>query len=146
MNTLNHYTLNSGHNRASPRSEVADDVVDHLDPIVQAGAGTLQDYYIQITWAQEFGGCVYTFYRGKIPLVTCGLCVRGAAVSEVWDALTKMMTQLGQEKAHDMPPELPWLADVVLAPHPAAMQDVGLMGDASRCVAWTIIERIWEIT
>lgn len=145
MQTLNHYTLNTGHNRASSRSEVGEDIINDLSPVVRADGGEIHGYYLSISWAQEVGGAVYTFNRGEMPLVTCGLATSGAAAAEVWEAVSHMMQQMGWKQAHEMPPHLPWLADVVVAAHPAAAEDLHIMGDASRCVAWTIIERIWEI-
>lgn len=144
MMDLNHYTLNTGHCRRSPRSEVWAQTMDHCQSVAEHDRGDLGRYTVVLTWAQADGGCVYTFYRGEMPLVTCGLATTGPAAAEVWEALSGMMTQMGWTQAHDMPPYLPWLADVVVAAHPVATEDVYMMGDASRCMAWTIIERIWN--
>ncbi len=141
---LNHYTLQTGHNRLSPRHEVADCVIDFLEPLCAAGGGQAGPYRFVLVPAKNHGGCVFTIYQGELPIVSCGLCTDGRAVAEVWSALSNMARTLNQPVASDLPPPIPWLADLVLTNRLLAMAAVFETADMARCIAWTVIERVWK--
>lgn len=73
-----HYTLNTGHSRVSPRSEVSDNVIATLRPAIESPESSLgdlvpglDDYRLVIPQMQH--GLVSTVFRGQAPLVTLGV-------------------------------------------------------------------------
>jgi hypothetical protein len=71
---LNHYTLATGHGRLTDRCEVADDVIEVLRPIVEAGGGDVPGglgLRLVLSSGEQPGAWLYTIYRGDAPLVTC---------------------------------------------------------------------------
>ena len=127
MDALIQITLNSGDERISPRSEVRDVVVEMLKPIVDAGGGEISGLYILMEAAN-----VFTLgWQADTPAVRCYLA------KEPNPALWKQTEGEGYE------PTGPWLAVRLL---PDALQctteQVMMLGDAERCVAWAIIETL----
>ena len=127
MDTLIHITLNSGDERISPRSEVSDETVEILKPVVAAGGGEIADLYILMEAAD-----VFTLgWQADIPAVRCYLA------REPNPALWKQAEGQGSE------PTGTWLAVRLL---PGALlcttEQVMMLGDAERCVAWAIIETL----
>lgn len=135
-----HLTLNTGHVRESPRSEVGDDVIDMLRPLVRTTGGPLPHspgYAAQITRAGR--DAMYTISRviddEAAPLVTCGLAVDDPET--VWHALVRCT---GGRVQAEMPSATPWLGIVI---HPVTLlapAALSWLGDAERCIAWALIE------
>src|ERR1700741_1243987 len=126
MDALIHITLNSGDARISPRSEVRDDIIAIIKPVVAAG-GVLAGLHIVMESAH-----VFTLgWEGNPPAVRCYLAKQPNPA--LW-------TQAGGQGSE---PTGPWLAVRLL---PNALQctteQVMMLGDAERCVAWTIIETL----
>ncbi len=131
---LNHLTLSTGHNRRSPRSEVADGVVPTVsDMIAKALAG--QTEVVPGVWMRAMasdGALHATVYAGADPLVSFAVAPTTRSSRSAWDGL-------GQA-AKGEPPEAPWCG-VTLHPeivrHP---EHTMMLGDFERCVAWTWID------
>ena len=137
MEALTHLTLTSGHARTSPRSEVTDDVIRMLAPIVGAGGGEIHGLRL----ALERGGDPALFSLGwgeGAPAVRCVLSASGSPVA--WDAALRIARDSGVVRDLAEPPP-PWLAIAVL---PAALaldpERLAMLGEAERCVAWAILE------
>jgi hypothetical protein len=127
MDALIHITLNSGDARISPHSEVRDDVIQRIKPTVAAGGGVLVGLHIVMESAD-----VFTLgWEANTPAVRCYLAKQPNPA--LW-------TQTGGQGSE---PTGPWLAVRLL---PNALQctteQVMMLGDAERCVAWTIIETL----
>jgi hypothetical protein len=121
---LIHITLNSGDERISSRSEVSDDTIEMLKPVVAAGDGELAGLYITMEAAN-----VFTLgWQPDTPAVRCYLA------KEPNPTLWKQALGEGSE------PTGPWLAVRLL---PGVLQcstdQIMMLGDAERCIAWAII-------
>jgi hypothetical protein len=69
MDALIHITLNSGDARISPRSDVRDDVVAMIKPVVAAGGGELAGLHITMEAAD-----IFTLgWQPDTPVVRCYL-------------------------------------------------------------------------
>jgi hypothetical protein len=79
----------------------------------------------------EIHGPVFTVYRGREPLVTCGL---GTGDDDVWRCLCELQRKFCPVATS--PPDGQWLA-VVLLPSLAntPQADLGWLGDFERCLA-----------
>jgi hypothetical protein len=122
-----HITLNSGDARISPRSEVRDDVIEMLKPIVDAGGGEISALHVVFESAS-----VFTLgWQPDAPAVRCYLA------KEPNPALWK------QTEGERSEPTGSWLAVRLL---PGALHcttdQIMMLGDAERCVAWAIIETL----
>jgi hypothetical protein len=139
---LNYYTLITGDGRLMDRSEVADDDVEALRPIVAAGGGDLPGglkLRVAIVPGESPGGWVFTIYRAYIPLVTCGLAMTPKAADELWPRLLKIGKRATFPMSLGQPP-VPWLSVAILSGVArAGMKVVALLGDLEQCIAWTII-------
>ena len=127
MEALIHITLNSGDARISPRSEVPDNAIQIIKPVVAAGGGELAGLYI----VMEASNVFTLGWQADIPAVRCYLA------KEPNPALWKQTEGEGSE------PTGTWLAVRLL---PGALQctteQVMMLGDAERCIAWAIIETL----
>ena len=125
MNLLIHITLYSGDARISPCSKVSDDTIAMLKPIVAAGGGEIADLDIMLEAADVFT----LAWQPDIPAVRCYLA------KQLNPALWKQTGDQGNE------PTGRWLAVRLL---PDALKctayQVMMLGDAERCVAWTMLE------
>ena len=127
MEALIHITLNSGDARISPRSEVPDDIVEILKHLVAAGDGEVAGLYVTMEATD-------TFTLGWHPGISA---VRCYVAKEPSPALWKQAQGEGSE------PTGPWLA-VRLLPNAlrCTTDQIMMLGDAERCVAWAIIETL----
>jgi hypothetical protein len=127
MDALIHITLNSGDARISPRSEVRNDIVAMLKPVVAAGSGKIAGLHV----TREAADVFTLGWQPEAPAVRCYLAKEPNA------ALWKETGGEGSE------PTGPWLAVRLL---PGALQcttdQIMMLGDAERCVAWAIIETL----
>ncbi len=128
-----HLTLQSGHARQSPRSEVSDAVIAELAPLLRSGRHPVPNcagYTMQVTID---GSALLATLRGAqdAPLVTAGVAPDAAAL-EALRALhgAKLPATITAPACVD---------DI----HPTAVLDpdaMGWSGDWSRCGAWAWIE------
>jgi len=127
MNALIHITLNSGDERISARSEGRDDIIALLKPVVAAGGGELAGLHITMEAADTFT----LGWQPGAPAVRCYVAKGPNA------ALWKQTRGEGSE------PTGLWLAVRLL---PDALQcttdQIMMLGDAERCIAWAIIETL----
>jgi hypothetical protein len=144
--SLNHITITTGQNRASPRAEVPSGIVLTLAPWLQTAIAAdkpvalpgknLPGYtaYALV----EADALVMTVYYRKAPVVTFGIAHNGNAADYLWEHLA---SQFGN--AHGIKCPVAPVCAVVLHPYLLAAPDaVGWLGDFERCVAWTWIANI----
>lgn len=136
MDTINHYTLETGHNVISPRSKVADSVVEALIFGGFCSAGT-HDMGVFGAELQEWR-------------------VRVAEVSHSWrfDIIHKnrAVAECLLSAQHDFEALKKFSASAVATPNPPyllvrlgagsipSMEDSLWLGDFERCLAWALIE------
>lgn len=145
-----HYTLNTGHSRHSPRSEVGDGVIQQMTPLLTPGeyhlkrfGGAFSDWRLVVPTCPA--GYVATLYHGKAPVLTMGVAVLPGDAEAVWPGLESLylnVTELPGMRAADFkaprqPETLPWLAVVLVVP--TLLPD--WCGDFEKCLAHTWIER-----
>lgn len=148
---LTHLTLNTGHSRQSPRSEVGPEAIQFCRELIANGGGELLPPW-RCVITRGNGGAVFDVRRGKDQsAVLCGVAWTPEGAQECWPAIertyqqiTDAMAQAGaltDEVAHmpEMPEELPWLA-VVLILGTSSAEDLRWMADFERCLAWALIE------
>jgi hypothetical protein len=143
-----HYTLNTGHAVASPRSGVRQEAIEALQPLAEYGGAIPGCAPFRVTVAHGTGSAVFTIWRGAEPVVTCTLAWTAEGEAEAWPAIEKLYLDLSDRspqllapaKEASKPESLPWLA-VVLLPSllNQSRDDVGWLGDFERCMAWTIL-------
>jgi len=117
-----HLTLSTGHSRVSPRSEVSDDVIAALRPVVRAGGGMLPGppgYRLVLT--RDGRNAAYTIHR-----VDDG----GAEAPPVTVHPRSDVGGVGRSMA----------ASDKGSAHSPTSRRARAAGDLERCIAWTIIE------
>ncbi|MCL2779619.1 MAG: hypothetical protein FWD73_16635 [Polyangiaceae bacterium] len=132
---MQHYTIETGHCRESPRSEVSDAVITALTPLLVSGTHKLpapRGYQMRVTVdGQQLAATALT--PSGAPLVTAVVAVDDAGLSAV----------LRATGAH---PAIPLRAPALLVTiHPTIALDAGAsswLGDWERCVAWAWIDRV----
>jgi len=143
-----HLTLTTGHGRRSPRSEVEADTIDALRPIVALAGGVVHGLHIEIIRRTLLDGrtlgAAYTIgLDGRSPAVRCVLCCDRSAHETSWrDALDHFAENpIQTASAALIEPSVPWLT-VEMLPGAIGCQidDIQLIADAERCVAWTMME------
>lgn len=143
-----HLTLNSGHVRESPRSEVDDAVVATLTPFTAPGQRLLPipgDYVVRTDQAEGGGLLATVFAPGARPCITVGVAANDSEADVVWPHLEQLylrVTDLPGLRAADFEPprrpvSTPWVVAVVIAAGPA---EAYWMGDFERCLAWAYLE------
>jgi hypothetical protein len=146
---LQHLTLNTGHLRSSPRSEVGVAALTALRPLVRAGGGLLPglaDFRVEIAHYDKAGAALWTVSRGPEPLATSACGWVGGPASAVWAQLEASYlkltdTAVGRDVGAAFAPEpsLPWLATLLwpsIVVYPASAP---WLADFNRCLAWTLI-------
>ena len=143
-----HYTLNTGHAVASPRSGVGPEAIEALQPLAEHGGAIPGCAPFRVTITHGTGSAVFTVWRAADPVVTCGLAWTMEGEAEAWPAIEKLYLDLSDSrpelvapgKEAEKPASLPWLAVVVL---PFIVnqvrEDVSWLGDFERCMARTIL-------
>lgn len=133
--SLAHYTVTTGHLRQSPRSEVSDDVIAALLPLLVPGEHPMPappGYRLRVTLAgTALAATVLT--SGGAPLATVYACADQPALDAALHAVREQLTDRE-------PALLPPAALVVL--HPTIALDPGAsdwLGDFERCLAWAWI-------
>lgn len=162
-----HVTMNTGHVRRSPRSEVSDGVIEMMLPLVDRA---LKGEHVPIPGDLEPPGCTMTggasgrcmsllvagaplsqeaFPQapvGKpVPIVEVGVAEHSRCGAKLWRALHEMARNTGTRvsTSEDRCPPEPWVAALLLSPGAAIYSDaMQWLGDFERCVAWTWIEML----
>ena len=143
-----HYTVNTGHAVASPRSGVSREAIEALQPLAEHGGAIPGCVPFRVVVDQGAGSAMFTVWRGAEPVVTCCLAWTEEGEAEAWPAVEKLYLDLSDRhpqllapaKEASNPASLPWLAVVLLPPLlNQSRDDVGWLGDFERCLAWTIL-------
>jgi hypothetical protein len=113
--------------------------LDTIDPAALAACTALLPSGGQIpsfpAYRVEIHGPIFTLYRGREPLVTCGL---GSGPDEVWQTLHHLQQQFGPVKAKA--PIGRWLAVVILPPLVTLTKsDISWLADFERSLAAAIL-------
>ncbi len=140
---LIHYTLNTGHTRQSPRSEVTDATIADVRPMLRDGVHVL--VFAGYTLRTTAGKCSWlaTLHDTDGPLVAFGVTDSDEGAEELWPPLEQLYLDLTDKppfsridwQPPNRPASLPWLACVIVGaplPHWAA--------DLERCLAWGWLE------
>jgi hypothetical protein len=145
-----HYTLNSGHCRTSPRSEIAPGVTGRMAYLTRPGAHDLAAFaprfagYTVVVPPCEAGLLASLVAPGDAPLLALGVAADAADAEAVWPSLESLYLKVGDLPllrsadfaAPRRPAEYPWLAvALLLLP---ALPDWA--GDFERCLAWAWLE------
>ena len=147
---MNHYTLNSGHNRNSPLEEVDRSVFPTLWKLIESYRSPLPKPLSRYSWwkaARITPGLTFAIHHGSNTLAICGVA---ETMEEVLSqshflvaAYNHVRTQTLWGKLPHLRisfPEPPWLAVVIAGP-PDEIMACDWLGDFERCVAWAWLER-----
>lgn len=133
--TLCHYTITTGHVRQSARSEVRDDVIERLAPLLQPGdhamPGPFGDYRLRVTVDGSTLAATVITVTG-VPLATTIVCIDQAG-------LDAALRATGMIPAVEIT-----LPCALVEIHPTLALDPGAsdwLGDFEKCLAWTWLER-----
>ena len=135
MTTLCHYTIGTGHARQSPRSEVGDEVLEELAPLLRPGEHQLSApfdaYRVRVTVDGSTLAATVVTATGA-PLATTIVCVDQVGLDAALHAT-------GTIHAVDLT-----LPCALVEIHPTLALDTeasSWLGDFERCLAWAWIER-----
>ena len=149
-----HSTLNTGDSRRCPRSEVGEDIIAALKPLIAQGGGYVTESDISVAITRQGGGACFTIFEGEKPLVNCSMAWDKDSQDYVWSCAERLYldtTEVAQRATGAwsdaimaepiMPDELPWLA-VVLLPSlfGTRRETLAMLGDMERCIAWAILD------
>lgn len=143
-NELSHLTMTSGHINLSPRSDVCDEAIALLTPIIRAGGGKvpIDDGNIAIAIARAKDGATIQILCDAIPCILCALAWRPDTSSQWWDKLLEIARLSDVIAPVLRQPPAPWLGVIIL---PTCVlltrEQMQMMGDLERCIAWTILEQ-----
>lgn len=135
---LSHYTMNTGDLRMSLRSEVADDVVAQLAPMLVPGEHDIPGFFPYLCNVETEGRLLVAEVRVRgLSLPICTFCVYDSIADED-QAFRRLgfIVARAPESKRTPPCILVQLHDEALL-HTAAML---WMGDFERCLAWAWIE------
>lgn len=152
--SLAHVTLQSGHVRASPRSEVEDEVVRELAPLLHRVVGGCEEPVPRVgggytlTGAAAGDAAIVTVWGPRVddipvPVLTLGIASGEAQADRLWALLHQPYeAQLGDPVTPaDTPPPLPWCAARLELGAMVHVDALEWAGDFERCLAWTWVER-----
>ena len=144
---MHHITLNTGHSRQSPRSEVAEHVIDRMRPLCEPGCHDLPmgDGWQLQTTPGESGGLLFTVQHYDEPVVMCCVAGNEVAAAEMWPVLESFYLDLTDRVPHSaagwqapkQPGSTPWLAIVLVS---LTKSDVDSLRDFERCLAWAWLD------
>lgn len=149
MRTLTHITLNSGHSRESPRSEVRSDIIKMMRPLLRrALKGERVPVPSKPGWTINGGvegsACVVTVWAGvgsdAVPVVSVGVAGGRNGSDTTWRMLHSMSSGSPLVTSPEAMPSIPWcgvalLVGAALVPR----EELGWLGDFERVIAWTWI-------
>lgn len=156
---LYHVTLTSGRVQQSPRSEVGDDVIAMLRPLLTRA---LRGEDVPVPHMPGYtvrGGvhgrcCLVTLFRAEAetrgedgrplqpPVLSIGVAPHSRCGAYLWRAMHQPLVPQAPPLATDPDavPAEPWCADLIEIGAVLHPLDLSWTGDFSRCVAWTWIE------
>jgi hypothetical protein len=135
---LSHITLTTGHLSVHRLDTLDAAAVAICRTLLPTGGGPVPGFP---AFRVEIHGPLFTIYRGREPLVSCGM---GRGRDATWASLCALDEQframLGASQPIVPPPAGPWLA-VAILPSLAllANSDAAWLGDFERCLAAAIL-------
>ena len=138
--SIEHITLTTGGVRMSPRSEVEEDKIRRIVAAMRAGGKLWAGWSVRVQPLGP-GAWRYDLAQQDTTVVACWLCAEKATSDEIWEQAIEHST-LDEHAVVARPRGVPWLA-VTLLPSALLMsaEQIGMAGDAERCIAWAILER-----
>lgn len=141
---LRHLTINTGHERLSHRSEIHDQDVDALLPVVDADAGTNPETGWTITILHRSPGwCAWQIGPYRTPYIIAVTCWDDDAATGAWSYMPALAKAAVVAPDWTPPecPAAPWLA-VVFTPFIRVLppEEIEAMASIESTVAWAIIE------
>ncbi len=128
---IQHITLSTG-DTATHRLDTLDPAVITACRALLPAGGTIPAFP---AYRVEIHGPIFTIYRGREPLLTCGL---GQGPDPLWETLSDLQANFHPVKA--TPPHGRWLAVVLLPPLAATPPaDIAWLADFERCLAAAIL-------
>lgn len=143
-----HYTLNTGHTRVSPRTEVSDDVIPVVLPLLEPGEHDMPGppgYILKVPIVpMGWFGTVYSD-GGTRPICSIAVAANDKEAEELWPQVEKhyySITEVPHIRAADFqaghrPEKTPWCADVLIFGTP---DELYWIADFARCLAWAYVE------
>jgi hypothetical protein len=162
MKLLYHLTLNTGDVTRTPRSEVSQQVIDHLLPLIDNEAGKFEpinigfDIWRPLTdddkpidgaavihllpWPDQESGMTYVIAMACWKQeMSEGSWERLREIYQEWEILLKAMKMW--RAMPDAAPPVPWLAVIPLPTISLLDPDrLMMMGDMERCLFWALAE------
>lgn len=143
-----HYTLNTGHSRISPRSEVRDSTITAMASMIRLGRNPIPipgDYSVEVS--SEGDGAIATIWNDKSPLVNFAVAPDDDVADALWPAIESLYLQITEQPIHRQldwevprrPESTPWIAAVVIW---SGAEEAYWIGDFERCFAWAWIEAL----
>lgn len=145
-----HYTLNTGHSRVSPRSEVSDAAIAAVGPLLSEGRhampGPLRAYQVQTSLAGT-GMLASVYSPDGRPCVTFAVAPDADAAPNLWPAIESLYLRITEGPvlrradfaAPRQPATTPWCAAVTILATP---DEAYWLADFERVVAWAQIARM----
>lgn len=143
-----HVTLTTGHGRRSPRSEVVDDIIAALRPVIRRD-GDIGGLHFAVLRELLDGRVMHATYTigpvGKSPAVYCTLCCMDIMHESAWRGALEHYARNPVQTATGtlVEPPVPWLAVEML---PGATEctpdELQIIADAERCLAWALMESV----
>lgn len=143
MSYLNHLTINTGHNRRSPRTEVDDyaiaDTRHRIDTMLRDGRAEIPVPGYHITGRSYGPALVATVMGGDDPLATFAIARRDRDGKAMWRDLMDEVDRVDPTLRREAPPA-PYCA-VMLWPALALEADAAhWIGDFGRVLAWSWLD------
>lgn len=138
--TLYHYTTTTGHGRWSPRSEVADHIVDYFHKLFGNAASEFElpaGFSLERPRETE-GRWVYTILTNGGLIAKCWLLPTMESAKAAWPEV-QTFSESVDSLCLSEPPQVPLLAVVPNLKCLASRDQWESVGDLERCVAWALL-------
>jgi hypothetical protein len=156
MQSINYITINMGHSLLTARSDVRDETLWKLQPLIDADGGPVPwlGFYLDITRPVDpmtyrpIGETAsWSILRGlkqPAPLITKSVaCWSDACSQDAWGSAMMYHRTLGVPLHPKLkkPAEVPWLATALYSGLKGLPKEtIARLTNFNRCVAWAIIE------
>lgn len=140
-----HITLQTGHSRATYRSEISDEVIEELAPLIaQDGEMPIKRIPGRSLKCTRTGKMLLaTVMAREAPICTIGVAGQSRGAATLWHMLHNA-DMVGNSAGHtnlaDVP-HAPWCAARLEPSITRYSQDTQWLGDFERCLAWTWVEK-----
>jgi hypothetical protein len=140
-----HYSINTGHGRWSPRSEVADDIIEILRPLIESGEHDtpMEGYRLSVPKTEL--GLFCTMKTVGRPVMSMMVAASQEDLDHLWPFMESMYYSVSEVPglrsldyiAASKPDKLP---TCIAWPMFATPQEAMWLGDFERCLAWTFLD------